>query len=806
MSIKFFEDIGENDKVGGKGASLAKMLQNRFNIPNGFVIETDLFDEFLIKNNVKEKVQDLINQCDINDEKEIEKISKQIFDILNNCEIFTYIENEIIEKYKRLNCKFVAVRSSATSEDGKNNAWAGQLETFLNVDETNIIECVKKCWYSIFSPRALFYRIKNNDVSDIAVAVVVQKMIQSDISGIAFSINPTTNDKNEIIIESVLGLGEAIVSGKVTPDTYIVNKRENIIQSKEIKVQKVKLVKGLQGNEWSSINDGNLQKLDDEKILKLSNIIKSIESFYGFSVDVEWGIQNNDIYILQCRPITTIKENKLIEKIKNAGNWNFYVARKFNWFVENTEIYASLEKYQKELLGFELKTQNYLCLNGDEYALNSDFEILCAKLDNYFKKDINFFEKFSKIEFDIVEKVKVYLEYLQNKELQSLSFEELAEEVKKFNDLYIESFIPGMTRPEDYLTHALEKELVTSKFSKDDVNLIFSKVSTCPNYAPLSYSEEPLDLLKIALSKKNGNDINNELEEHVNKYSWIKGPVEFEDTSFKKEDYLERLENLVNDDIESKIENINNVRKDNDIQYEKILEQFEFSEKIKKLIKAIRDFIFLRTYTTEYSDHLFFVGRRTIFKEIADRTNIDNQDLLMLDDKEIIDILKNQGNISKEIKNMLVNRKKGFAMIWIGGEVQTVFGNESLEIQNEIAKIYKTSNDKIEVQDENVISGSVANRGKVRGIARVLTTYKDIYKVEKGDIIVATMTTPDYVSAMEKAAGFITDEGGITCHAAILSREFNVPCIVGTVNGTKEIKDGEMIELDAYNGKIYKLS
>ena len=160
---------------------------------------------------------------------------------------------------------------------------------------------------------------------------------------------------------------------------------------------------------------------------------------------------------------------------------------------------------------------------------------------------------------------------------------------------------------------------------------------------------------------------------------------------------------------------------------------------------------------------------------------------------------------NKEIKTVLENRKKGFAMIWINGEVETVFGNESIELQNEVAELYKKSEKEENIQGGNVISGSIANRGKVKGVARVLTTYKDIYKVQKGDIIVTTMTTPDYVSAMEKAAGFITDEGGITCHAAILSIEFNVPCIVRTINTTKEIKDGEMIELEAYNGKIHKL-
>lgn len=261
----------------------------------------------------------------------------------------------------------------------------------------------------------------------------------------------------------------------------------------------------------------------------------------------------------------------------------------------------------------------------------------------------------------------------------------------------------------------------------------------------------------------------------------------------------------MNEDIKGKIENINKVRRNNDIEYERVLQQYHFSEKIKKLIKAIRDFIFLRTYTTEYSDHLFYVGRHTIFKEISRRTNIADEDLIMLDDKEILDILKNQGMMRKEIKNTLEDRKKGFAMIWIEGKVQTVFGDKSLVLQSEIAKIFKTSKGEEQVLDKQVISGSIANRGKIKGTARVLTSYQDIYKVEKGDIIVATMTTPDYVSAMEKAGGFITDEGGITCHAAILSREFNVPCIVGTVNATRKIKDGQRIELDAYTGKIYIL-
>lgn len=805
MSIKFFEDIKEIDNVGGKGASLSKMYQNNFNIPNGYVIMTDSFNEFLIENNIKEEIQKIIKKCDINDEKNIQDNSEEIIKIISKATMSDAIKKDIIKSYDKLNCKYVAVRSSATSEDGKSQAWAGQLESFLNVNKTNIIECIKNCWSSVFSPRALFYRIKNKDISDLKVAVVVQKMVQSDISGVSFSINPTNNNIGELVIEAVLGLGEAIVSGSVTPDTYIINKEDNEIKNKKINLQKMKLIKVNEENQWIKIENGNLQKLNDKKILELSSIIQNIERFYGFPVDVEWGIEGEEIFILQCRPITTIISNNLIEKIRKRGNWKFYVSRKFNWFVENTEIYASMKDYQNKLLGFDIATQNYLCLSGDEYSLNTDFDILCNKLEKYFKNDNNFFDKFAKIEFDIVEKIKDYLTYLENKDLKILSFKELYEEFDRFNKLYIESFIPGMTRPEDYLIYALERELIQTEFNKEEIESIFSKISTCPNYFPLSYSEEPLDLLKIALEIKKGNNVEKLIDEHVSKYSWIKGPVEFEDTSFTKEDYVARLDNLINTNVEEKIENINKVRKNNDIEYEAILKRYKFSDKAKKLIKSIRDFIFLRTYTTEYSDHLFYIGRHTILREIANRTNINDQDLIMLNDTEILNILNSKGKITDEIKNILKERKKGFAMIWINGNIETVFGDESLEIQNEIAKNYKTLDNNEDNSDKKTISGSIANRGNVKGVARVLNTYKDIYKVKKGDIIVATMTTPDYVSAMEKAAGFITDEGGITCHAAILSREFNVPCIVGTVNGTKEIKDGQMIELDAYNGKVYIL-
>ncbi|HCC04344.1 MAG TPA: hypothetical protein DEP51_05790 [Clostridiales bacterium] len=801
MNIKFLKDINTHDLVGGKGLNLAKMYQNGFNIPNGFVITSDVFIDFLKQNNVRNTINDLIKNCNAKIQNELDETSKKIIEILDKCKMSKLIENKIIENFETLNCKYVAVRSSATSEDGKENAWAGTLESFLNVDKNDIIQSVRKCWYSIFKSRALFYRIANCDYSDIAVAVVVQKMVQSDISGVAFSINPTNDDNNEIVIEAVFGLGEAIVSGKVTPDMYILNKNNNKIKDKIIKQQKSKLVKECNKNKWILVKNEKKQKLSDNKIIELSNTIKKIEEFYGFPVDVEWGIQDNKIYILQSRPVTKRIDNSILNTIIKKGDWQFYVARKYNWFVNNTEIYASQKEYQEKFLGFELSTQNYLCINGDEYSLDSDFHIFCDKLDIYFENDINFFENFAKIEFELVEKIKKYLKYIKNKNFEYLNTKEISKEFENFNEIYINSCIPGMTRPDDYLIYKLKEELKNSKFDKNDINNIFLKISTCPNYFPLFYSEEPLDLLKIAQYAKQGNSISKLIDEHIQKYGWMKGPLKFEETFFIKEDYLKRIDNLLDANIEDKIENIKNVRESNDIEYENILQNFKFSEKEKKLIKAIRDFIFLRTYITEYSNYLFFEARNTIFNAISKKVNIAVCDLIMLNDKEILNVLNNNTIMNKTIND----RKEGFAKIWLDGNIKTLFGSECLNLQNEIENNFKNIIDEDRKLNKDVISGSIANKGKVRGVARILKLYSDIYKVNKGDILVATMTTPDYVSAMEKAAGFITDEGGITCHAAILSREFNVPCIVGTVNATEQIKDGEIIELDAYKGKVYKL-
>lgn len=811
MYIKNFSELSKKDVniAGGKGASLGEMYNAGINVPNGFVVLSDTFKSYLENNNIYDEINEILKSVDINDNLKLEECSKKIKELILNGTISNEVKEDILDTFDSLDTRFVAVRSSATSEDGSESAWAGQLESYLNVEKNSLLDNIKKCWASLFNPRAILYRIKKNDTSEISVAVVIQQMIESEVSGVAFSVNPTNNNSEEIVIEAVYGLGEAIVSGSVNPDNFVVHRTTNLI-NKIVNNQSKKLVKNDSNeNVWVDLDSSiaSMQKLEDKYILELSKTVINIENYYGFPVDVEWAIKNEELFILQCRPITTVKSNnnlnKIIDNVKSSGDWIFYVSRSFNFFTWNSYIIGSGEECQNKVLGFNVATKNNLVLNGDEYYKETDSEEKCKIFSQKFESNNNFFEEFAKKEFDIVDRANSYIEKLKTINFSKLSNDALLKELLEFNNIYLETCVTGYTRPEDYLELEL-KEQLKKEFGddKEKQEYVFERMATVPDYKPLAYSEEPLDLLKISKTIKEDSSILDKLLDiHMEKYAWMKAPVLTIDTCFEKEEYLMRLKFLENENIDEKIANIVNARKNNDFEYERIIKETKFSDRTLKLAKALRNFIFLRTYTTECSDHIFYKARHSLFKEISQRCDIDNNDLIMLGINEIVDILNNNCRITDETIELIKSRKNAFSILWIDGEVSIYLNEEALTLQSEIGKFYKVNNNAEENLD-NIIKGMPANKGKVTGKAKVLLEYEDIFKVEKGDIIVATMTTPDYVAAMEKAIGFITDEGGITCHAAIISREFNVPCIVGTNNATSKIKSGQLIELDAYNGII----
>jgi len=353
MYIKKFNQLAKVDvkEAGGKGASLGEMIKAGISVPPGFVVLSQAFDDFIQTSDLETEIQAALDKVNHKKIHTIENASEKIQALIYQAAMPEKIGNAILSQFKSLKTRFVAVRSSATSEDSAAAAWAGQLDTFLNTTEKTLILNVKKCWASLFNPRAIFYRFeKSLHKQKVSVAVVIQKMIQSEVSGIAFSVHPITQDYNQLLIEAGLGLGEAVVSGQITPDSYVVVKRNTKILEKIINEQLRKLIKNNPvGTSWQKVSRQHQrqQKLSDKEIIKLSQLIKKIEKHYNFPVDIEWAKEKGKFYITQSRPITTLTgkiENKTAKETDNKNKIGKISSRNYDflWTVGFPYLYCSM--------------------------------------------------------------------------------------------------------------------------------------------------------------------------------------------------------------------------------------------------------------------------------------------------------------------------------------------------------------------------------------------------------------------------------------------------------------------------------
>ena len=329
--VVWFSEVDKEDiaLVGGKGANLGEMAKADFPVPDGFITTAYAYFNFLKENNLEKKINHLVNTINFEEPHSLKQVSSHIKREIMSGVFSDDFKVEIYKYYKKLggtlSDPLVAVRSSATAEDLPDASFAGQQETYLNVKgESNLILSIKKCWASLFEERAIFYRHENRfDHTKVGIAVVVQKMIASDKSGVMFTIDPVTNDKTKIVIEAIYGLGELIVQGKVTPDHFEVSKDKDKIEFKQINSQNVMLKKiGSENKEVGvSFLSKKRQKISDDEILKLYELGKKLEKHYFFPQDVEWAIENEKVYIVQTRPITTTNKKRKKEplSVKNLG-------------------------------------------------------------------------------------------------------------------------------------------------------------------------------------------------------------------------------------------------------------------------------------------------------------------------------------------------------------------------------------------------------------------------------------------------------------------------------------------------------
>ena len=313
--LAWFDVIPDEDlalAAGGKGASLCRMFRAGLKVPEGFIVRSEMFTEFMIKSGLRDKVLAMIDEIDFSSTSDLIEKAENIRKTICDTDMPDDMADMLKEYYSKFNNGPVAVRSSGTAEDLDDASFAGQQETFLFViGEEELLRYVKECWASLYNDRAIFYRKeKGFDEKEVSIAVVVQKMVNAEKAGVLFTVNPVTKNPDECMLEAAWGLGESVVSGIVTPDNLWINKKTGEVITEYISEKESMVVRESErgGSKVVDVPEELREApvLSEEEYMALVDVANKIEEFYQKPEDVEWAFEDGQLYMLQSRPITTL--------------------------------------------------------------------------------------------------------------------------------------------------------------------------------------------------------------------------------------------------------------------------------------------------------------------------------------------------------------------------------------------------------------------------------------------------------------------------------------------------------------------
>lgn len=469
-------------------------------------------------------------------------------------------------------------------------------------------------------------------------------------------------------------------------------------------------------------------------------------------------------------------------------NWSFKVKRQLSLLFCELINQGDIKKNMKKYLGVDFGFDNYRAVEWNVYYNQDEIDTAERMIkDIYFKEGSDFFKvMINKWELFMKNLEKLSLE-IYKKKYSMYSKEELIVELDKLSDAYK---LASTALYAPILIEALADDIIKKKlklYESDKAKNYFNILTTSEK--DNESTKEIRSLLEIAIKSKKGENIDSDVDRHIESFGWINTRGFLGDVWSKKE-ILERVDFVLKKNPDARLNALNNhiehVKRDT----QKVFSDIKANESFRDFVAITKEYVFFRTYRMDMFVKCGFLAR-PLFREIAKRLNFDLEDLWYLLTNEI----KQAFLSNKNFRSVIEERKKGFCYI--------KNKNKNIALSGKKLEDYKKKNVKEELSDKSdVIKGVVACPGKVKGIVKIVSVKEDIDKIEVGDIMVASMTTPDFIVGMEKAAAFVTDEGGILCHAAIVSREMKKPCIIGTNIASKILKDGFLVEVDADKGFV----
>lgn len=862
-----FENLGKKDLAvaGGKAANLGELMNIRLPVPEGFVVTTRSYDEFVEWNGMGQKILKIVGDLRVDDAEDLGEAEQKIKKLFLKGEVSDELERQVFKAYEALGCA-VAVRSSATAEDLESASFAGQQETFLNVQgRKELMKAVKKCWASLWTGRAISYREQNKvDHKKVSLAVVIQKMVEADSAGIMFTINPTNGQENQALISASWGLGEAIVSGLVSPDVVVMDKnKKRMISYGRSKKEKM-IVVAEKETEVKDVSWFKRKKmvLKEEAALKLLNYALKIEKHYQRPMDIEWAKKGDQIFILQARPITALPEHLtnadwsvpkskiLYARASIAEMMPTPLSPLFETMVRSS-VEKSISKIIKSALVVPIWRERdikFMTVNGFAYY---GFAVRLWQILLIFILMPIIMVKLmiSGVKLWREQALPKYKKLVKLYSKKKISEESVGKLISGIDELVYEAAV-YYTSVQLVMSLVMTSEIVFTgfynTFVKKDEDAMAASFLLGFDSAPINAEKSLFDLASWCLKdKKLCNDLKNKefekfdfkkfkdfkkkFDEHLRKYGYTIYNMDF--MYPVPSDEPRPIFDTLKFYLEGKGEN----------PYTRQKEAADFREKMtRKVLKKtgwLRGKIFKRLlrfaqkYAPLREDSLADIGlawprvREMIF-ELGERlvkkgVIVEKGDIFYLE--------------KDELKKIQVRIKSYSFICYLRKDKLSKTGNKlekggmKDDYKNEIEERKKLMEEQKRMvapillpedyrffgldlskmmpaqysqQFGNVIKGVGASKGKVTGIARVLKGPEDFGEMEAGEILVASITTPAWTPLFAKAAGVVTDIGGPMSHSSIVAREYGIPAVLGTGVASKRIKTGDKVVVDGDGERV----
>ncbi len=877
--IRLFSQIGATDVglVGGKGANLGEMTRAGLPVPPGFCLTAQAYHTFVETTRMGETIRGILAKKKMDSPEDVEAKAAQIRQLLNQQPVPAEIAAQVLTAYRVLGRELdgsgqqsiaVAVRSSATAEDLPTASFAGQQDTYLNVrGDDDLLEHVRQCWASLWTARAVTYRAQQGfDHLRVGLAVVVQAMIASEISGILFTANPINSRRDEAVVNASWGLGEAIVSGLVTPDTWVVRKSDNAILSREIAVKSLAIeYSGERGTAERAVpaERRDIPALGDAQVAALVSLGGRIESHYGSPMDIEWGYVNDKFYVLQARAITTLREPSALPP---KGEYDRSMFLEIFPDPLSPAILSAIEPLFQSMLDFTFETMGFtppreiqaIGVFYNQPYFHREYitavfqplraplrERLVAQLIQPFGKhesalqvdwSISFLRMMARLLWfmvrfppqlpGIVSRYRQEVGAVAALPLDRLSDREVMARIRELvfgtvsrllNYDYLMIALIG-------ITYQMLGAWLQRYFGAESDEMRAKLISGVTGNMTMETNKRLWDLAQVAKAsptvravlRGGGADMRGKLEQTKQGQEFLKELDRFLAEYGHREI---RMDIFYPTWIEDPTPVLAFVR-----QYLDVPESQSPYRQQERLVKQ-REELARTVQARVRQDLLGRVVLWPIFRMVLGHTQAHTRerDTMHFEFTRVFPPFRRlllelgrrwttQGILTQPEDIFFLTLEEITQLAESPHPMQETVKERRAQLERSRSRAAPSKiRDGAEVLPETAGAGAVegglrgiaGSPGTVKGIARVIRGPEEFDKLQNGDILVAPLTNPVWTPLFAIAGGLVTEVGGILSHGAIVAREYGIPAVMAVPDATRSLQDGQQLTVDGNKGVVY---